>query len=174
MLLVPDPITFMAWAESMDALSYYAVLRVPPSASPEAIKAAFHDLALRCHPDRYVDDGPEVGSAAAHVFKRAVEAYNILSKPDLRIRYDVTLASGKLRMNPEDALPEKPKPEVRTLEMIAMTESAKKHARKADRLLAVGDLEAARIALVDATREDHGNDELKERLRWIYEAIAMT
>ena len=35
-------------------------------------------------------------------------------------------------------------------------------------------MEAARIALVDATREDHGNDELKERLRWIYEAIAMT
>jgi curved DNA-binding protein CbpA len=115
-----------------------------------------------------------VGAAAASVFKRAVEAYNILSKPDLRIRYDVTLASGKLRMNPEDALPEKAKPEVRTLEMIALTEAAKKHARKADRLLAMGNLEAARIALVDATREDHGNDELKERLRWIYEAIAMS
>jgi curved DNA-binding protein CbpA len=165
-------VTFLAWAESLESLSYYQVLRVAPTADSKAIKSAFHELAKRCHPDQYVDDTEDVADAAATVFKRAVEAYGILSKPVLRGRYDSMLSAGTLRMNPDDTVPEKPKAQKKTFEMFAISEGAKKHARKADRLVAIGELEAARLALVDANREDFGNDALKHCLRKVYEAIA--
>jgi curved DNA-binding protein CbpA len=153
-------------------MTYYQVLRVAPTADDKAIKSAFHELALRCHPDQYVEDAHDIAEAAAIVFKRAVEAYGILSKANLRSRYDELLKTGARRMNPDDPLPEKPKAPKKTFEMFAVSEGAKKHARKADRFVAIGDLEAARLALVDANREDFGNDNLKLCLRKVYEAIA--
>ena len=73
------------------------------------IKAAFHAFALRFHPDRLVEEGDDVVGAAAELFKRGVEAYNILIKRDLRERYDVELRKGKLRMD-ADARPSAPPP----------------------------------------------------------------
>src|SRR4051812_48043387 len=96
---VAEAETFKAWAESLATMSYYAVLRVPTNADDAKIKSAFHAIALRAHPDRYVDDKPEVGVAAAEVFKRAAEAYAILSKPVLRDRYNKFLQQGQLRMD---------------------------------------------------------------------------
>src|SRR5688572_6248087 len=85
---VAESSTFFAWAESLEALSYYDILRVPEDAEPGEIQQAFHELSLRCHPDRFVDEGPEVARAASSVFKRAAEAYHVLRKPELRRRYD--------------------------------------------------------------------------------------
>ncbi len=65
-----------------DPKGYYKVLRVPPSASPEAIKRAFRTLALECHPDK----NPEAGAVAE--FKKLSEAYAVLSDERQRARYD--------------------------------------------------------------------------------------
>jgi len=62
---------------------YYEVLGVRRDASPDDIKRAFRGLALRYHPDRSPDD-----LDAERRFKEAVEAYETLSDPDLRRRYD--------------------------------------------------------------------------------------
>ncbi len=169
---MPAASTFMAWAESLPTLSYYAILRVAQNASQAQVKAAFHSFALRAHPDRYVDHEPEVARSAAEVFKRGVEAYNILSKPDLRDKYDVGLAKGKLRLDP-DALPSVPPPPPRekTIEESAQTPKGKQIAAKADRFIAIGRLEDARIQIVNATLEEPFNDELKERLAALYQAL---
>lgn len=173
---MPAPSTFISWAESLETMSYYEILRVPQDASPGEIQQAFHDLSLRCHPDRFVDDGPEVSAAAARVFKRAVEAYNILRRPPLRARYDAQLAQAQgpaqLKLD-EHAIQEKKKHEQRTLFMIARDARAKKFAAKADAFLAMGKLEDARIQLISAVQNDPGNEELQERLDILYEALML-
>ena len=85
------PSTFIVWAESLETMHYYDILRVPFDASTTDIQKAFHDLSLRCHPDRFVDEPLEVGEAATKVFKRLVEAYNVLRRPQMRARYDAEL-----------------------------------------------------------------------------------
>lgn len=164
--------TFLAWAESLEAMSYYEILRVADDASQKEIQQAFHDLSLRCHPDRFVEEGPEVAAAAGAVFKRAAEAYNILRKPALRKRYDAELRKGQLTLD-ERAVEPKKQHEQRTLLMIARTPKAKLHAAKADELIANGKLDEARIQLITANQHDPNNDELKERLDILYEALML-
>lgn len=168
---MPTRETFLAWAESLREASYYTVLRVPESASVQEIKSAFHAIALRCHPDRFVGEEDDVRDAASEVFKRAVEAYQVLSRADARRAYDGILSEGKIRI--AEIVSEPPPQQVRTLEDIALTPRAKSHARKADLLLSIGKLDDARVALASAIQHDPDNPELQERLQAIYEAMAL-
>ena len=63
---------------------YYEVLSVGKSASAEEIKRAYRKLALKFHPDNYKGDKSE-GEAK---FKELAEAYEVLSDPVKRQRYD--------------------------------------------------------------------------------------
>jgi curved DNA-binding protein CbpA len=153
--------------------SYYEILRVPSTATQAEMKAAFHEFALACHPDQYIDEPPEVAFAAGEVFKRGVEAYKVLTNADWRAKYDGALLKGKLRFVPGEAEKPPAPPPTRTLEEIARTPRAKQFAMKADRLISVGKLEEARVALVTAMQDDYDNDELKERLNVLYEALAL-
>ncbi len=162
----------LAWHDSLEEMNYYAILKVDEAATADAIKAAFHEFALKCHPDRYVDSVPESVKAAAEVFKRGVEAYRVLSRPDHRARYDAALKAGKIRIDVHDVSPQKAKVERATFEAIAKDPRAKAHARKADRLAGIGSFEQARLELANAIQCDPFNDELKAAMAWIYEAIA--
>ncbi|MDX1532506.1 MAG: molecular chaperone DnaJ [Rhodothermales bacterium] len=62
---------------------YYEVLGVSKAAAPDEIKKAYRKKALQYHPDR----NPGDAEAEAH-FKEAAEAYEVLSDPDKRARYD--------------------------------------------------------------------------------------
>ena len=62
---------------------YYEVLGVSRQASAQDLKSAFRRLALQHHPDRNPGD-----AAAEEAFKEASEAYEVLSDPDKRARYD--------------------------------------------------------------------------------------
>ncbi len=160
-------------------MTYYEILRVPDDAPISEIQEAFHNLSLRCHPDRFVDDGPEVAAAAAAVFKRAAEAYNVLRKPSFRQRYDNELRKASTQPQQEVVrfderkIEEKKQHEQRTLFMIARTPRAKQFAARADERLAKGDLEKARIQLINATQNEPDNEELRERLDILYEALML-
>lgn len=62
---------------------YYEVLGVSRDASQEEIKKAYRKMALKYHPDRNPGD-----TAAEEKFKEAAEAYDVLSNPDKKARYD--------------------------------------------------------------------------------------
>ncbi len=62
---------------------YYEVLGVSKSATPEELKKAYRKLALQYHPDRNPGN-----KEAEEKFKEAAEAYEVLSNPDKRAKYD--------------------------------------------------------------------------------------
>jgi molecular chaperone DnaJ len=64
-------------------VDYYDVLGVPRDAPPEDIKKAFRRLARETHPDA----NPGDADAEAR-FRAAAEAYEVLSDPERRSRYD--------------------------------------------------------------------------------------
>ena len=62
---------------------YYEVLGVDRNATPDELKKAYRKLALQYHPDRNPGD-----KEAEEKFKEAAEAYDVLSNPDKKARYD--------------------------------------------------------------------------------------
>ena len=62
---------------------YYDVLGVSQSATSDEIKKAYRKVAMKYHPDQNSGD-----SVAEEKFKEASEAYEILSNPEKKSRYD--------------------------------------------------------------------------------------
>ncbi len=67
----------------MATRDYYEILGVPRNASPEEIKRAYRQLALKYHPDRNPGN-----KEAEEKFKEAAEAYSVLADPEKRSTYD--------------------------------------------------------------------------------------
>ena len=67
----------------MDYRDYYKILGVDHQASESQIKRAYRKLALQYHPDRNPGD-----KKAEEKFKEINEAYQVLSDPTKRARYD--------------------------------------------------------------------------------------
>jgi molecular chaperone DnaJ len=62
---------------------YYEVLGVAKNASPDEIKRSYRRMAMKYHPDKNPND-----KEAETKFKECAEAYEVLSNPEKRQRYD--------------------------------------------------------------------------------------
>merc|ERR1712100_150894 len=66
---------------------YYKILEIPPDADDNQIKKAYRKMALKYHPDKN-SETPEASKAAEEKFKLVAEAYQVLSDPKKRRRFD--------------------------------------------------------------------------------------
>jgi molecular chaperone DnaJ len=76
---------------------YYEVLGVDRNADADALKKAFRKLAMEFHPDRNPGD-----KSAEEKFKEISEAYEVLSDPDKRARFDRFGHAGMGGFNPSE------------------------------------------------------------------------
>ncbi|MBR5087023.1 MAG: molecular chaperone DnaJ [Muribaculaceae bacterium] len=67
---------------------FYEVLGVDRNADADALKKAYRKLAIQYHPDRQQGKSEAEKKEAEEKFKEAAEAYDVLSDPDKRARYD--------------------------------------------------------------------------------------
>ena len=76
--------------------NHYIKLGLSEDASPKEIKAAFKKLAVKYHPDKNAGD-----QNAEEQFKAINEAYQVLSNPYEKARYDIKLQYGEPSVPPE-------------------------------------------------------------------------
>ncbi|MDT7829731.1 molecular chaperone DnaJ [Pricia sp. S334] len=62
---------------------YYEILGITKNATAAEIKKAYRKMALKHHPDKNPGD-----TKAEELFKKSAEAYEVLSNPDKKARYD--------------------------------------------------------------------------------------
>jgi curved DNA-binding protein CbpA len=84
-------------------MNYYLVLGVPVTADAATIRSAFRGLVRRYHPDA------GTGSSARR-FRQIVEAYETLSDPERRRRYDASLRPSTVRRIVEPLASDAPEP----------------------------------------------------------------
>src|SRR3954469_9374983 len=70
------------------AVDYYEVLQISPNAEPDTVHRVYRLLAQRLHPDNH-----ETGNAS--LFRQVTEAYQVVSDPEQRVRYDVIHAQQR-------------------------------------------------------------------------------
>ena len=67
---------------------YYEVLGLQKGASADEIKRAYKKCCMKWHPDRWVSGTDAEKKTAEEKFKEAAEAYDVLSDPNKKARYD--------------------------------------------------------------------------------------
>ena len=67
----------------IESMNYYFILGIDTDATDTEIKDAYRKLVLKYHPDHFGDDSSP--------FLKIQEAYQVLSNPDLKRKYDNSL-----------------------------------------------------------------------------------
>lgn len=94
--------------------THYDNLQLKEGAGPEVIKASYKALAQKWHPDR----NPDKAEEATRVFRIITSAYEVLSDPEARSKYDAWLVEQRRgstsNPGPHHASPQATKPDPRS------------------------------------------------------------
>lgn len=110
-----------------DAACHYAAFELAANVSQEGLKATYKRLAFRFHPDKHSCAHPNVKQLCEKAFKRLSEAFQELSDPDARRRYDLKNAgNAPKRARDEQPGPQHPWPQSRSMWKKQKAEKAEK------------------------------------------------
>ncbi len=86
--------------ERCETASLYEILHINPDATEAEIKASYHDMARKYHPDRYhsMDQGADLHAKAEKLFSLINEAHSTLANAESRAAYDAERARKDSRI----------------------------------------------------------------------------
>ena len=88
-------IELQALVQVLDELDYFQILKVPVSADPTAIKAAYYRESRAYHPDRFFQvESVDLKHAVGRIYKRINEAYVTLRDDSKRAKYAVDISGA--------------------------------------------------------------------------------
>ena len=159
-------------AEALDQLDYFGVLKLPQTAGPGEIKAAYYRESRAYHPDRYATvESASVREMIARIYRRVNEAYTVLRDDRKRIRYlaDITgpEREKKLRFTEVEEAQVKEEQKRKIEEQFGQTPNGRKFFAAAIKEMQAGRWEAAERALKSALMYEPANQKFKEQLAFV-------
>ncbi len=149
-------------SQSLDDMDYYTLLGVSPDATVDAIKAGFRAFARRFHPDRFAGH-PEHVETAATYYRRATEAYRVLTNSEQRRIYDEQRAQGRTRLDPSVAR-RSVRPSGAPASGEAYAARARPFVAQAEQALRAKNYKQAKLNLQIALQHDANNALLRQKL----------
>ena len=159
-------------AEALDQLDYFGVLKLPQTAGPGEIKAAYYRESRAYHPDRYATvESASVREMIARIYRRVNEAYTVLRDDRKRAKYlaDVTGAERekKLRFTEVDEAEVKEAQKKKLEEQFGQTPNGRRFYAAALKEIEGQRWDAAERALKSALMYEAGNPKFKELLAYV-------
>jgi len=158
-----------ALAAALDQLDYFGVLKIPQTATPAEIKAAYYRESRAFHPDRFAAY-PDAAfrELVGRVYRRVNEAYTVLRDEKKRARY-VADVSGperaqKLRFTEAEEAQVKEEQKRKLEEQLGQTPNGRKFYAAALVEINAQRWEGAARALRSALMYEGGNARFKEAL----------
>jgi len=166
-------------AAVLDQLDYFGVLKIPQTATPPEIKAAYYRESRAFHPDRFaaVAD-PMVRELIGRIYRRVNEAYTVLRDDRRRVKYlaDVTgpERGKKLRFTEADEAQVKEEQKRKVEEQFGQTPNGRKFFQAAQQEIQARRWDKAETALKSALMYEPANAKFKETLAAVQTELEKT
>jgi CheY-like chemotaxis protein len=147
----------------LDELDYYQLLGIDNDATTEQLRAAYFDLSLEFHPDRFfLLRSGDLKEKIYAIFRRVSEAYAVLSDDRRRAAYDLVLHErrGKRVATSEPPSADVTRSDLR-VDIPTQVPNARRFAQLAQTAVKSDDLDGARLYLAFALAQDPGNAALR-------------
>ncbi len=159
-------------AEALEGLDYFEVLRLPTTATPAEIKAAYYRESRMFHPDRFAAvPSAELKERIGRIYRRVNEAYTVLRDDVKRKKYlaDVTgpERDRKLRFTEADESQVKQEQKQKLEEQFGQTPNGRKFYAAALKEVEGSRWETAERAIKSALMYEPQNARFKELLAQI-------
>ena len=158
-----------ALAGALDQLDYFGVLKLPQTATPAEIKAAYYRESRAYHPDRFAaSPDAALKEAVGRIYRRVNEAYTVLRDDKKRVKYAADVSgpdrARKLRFTEADEVQVKEAEKKKLEEQFGQTPNGRKFYATALQEIQGGRWDAAHRALKSALMYEAGNAKFKEQL----------
>ncbi len=158
-----------ALASALDQLDYFGILKLPQTATPAEIKAAYYRESRAFHPDRFAAyPDPAFRDQVGRIYRRVNEAYTVLRDDRKRLRYVADLngpeRAQKLRFTEADEVQVKEEQKRKLEEQLGQTPNGRKFYAAALVEIQAGRWDGAQRALRSALMYEPANQRFKEQL----------